>query len=272
MDIEKIEQYVEDLLTVSGFCKEGEEHHLWVLLRHLYAAIAMYEQMSEDEKTIIKATQKKLKYFFETNCNLKERGGRKKEKQENTPTPPKEKIEKKEVPDKKNPDPIKRVASLSLEERREAFRLECKTFIQQFPKEEVTKFFFYWSEEGRQDGKMRYETQRYWNTGRRLARWMKNRFTTGDENASLLLENTKKRTKKDVQATEQLQAVAAIREQDNERREREQEQSKQNQELTDDYLKRNPNGLLARWAREKAHPQPLPGGRGVETQAKMSNE
>jgi hypothetical protein len=58
MDIEKIEQYVEDLLTVSGFCKEGEEHHLWVLLRHLYTAIAMYEQMSEDEKTIIKATQK----------------------------------------------------------------------------------------------------------------------------------------------------------------------------------------------------------------------
>ena len=272
MDIEKIEQYVRDLLAVCGYSEDNTESHLYDLLFHQYMAAALFETASAADRSAVDAVTKKLKVFFQCNFKLKERKRRKKEKQENTPTPPKEEIEKKEVPDKKNPDPIKRVASLSLEERREAFRLECKTFIQQFPKEEVTKFFFYWSEEGRQDGKMRYETQRYWNTGRRLARWMKNRFTTGDENASLLLENTKKRTKKDVQATEQLQAVAAIREQDNERREREQEQSKQNQELTADYLKRNPNGLLARWAREKAHPQPLPGGRGVETQAKMSNE
>ena len=259
MDIKEKEQYAKELIKICGYSSKNTESRLYALLYHQYAAIALYETASAADKAAVDAVAKRLKSLISIKFKLKERGGRKKEKQENTPTPPKEKIEKKEVPDKKNPDPIKRVASLSLEERREAFRLECKTFIQQFPKEEVTKFFFYWSEEGRQDGKMRYETQRYWNTGRRLARWMKNRFTTGDENASLLLENTKKRTKKDVQATEQLQAVAAIREQDNERREREQEQSKQNQELTDDYLKRNPNGLLARWAREKA-------------QAKMRNE
>ena len=258
MDIKEKEQYAKELIKICGYSSKNTESRLYALLYHQYAAIALYETASAADKAAVDAVAKRLKSLISIKFKLKERGGRKKEKQENAPTPPKEKIEKKEVPDKKNPDPIKRVASLSLEERREAFRLECKTFIQQFPKEEVTKFFFYWSEEGRQDGKMRYETQRYWNTGRRLARWMKNRFTTGDENASLLLENTKKRTKKDVQATEQLQAVAAIREQDNERREREQEQSKQNQELTDDYLKRNPNGLLARWAREKKRPTPSP--------------
>lgn len=251
MEIKKTEQYAKELIKICGYSSKNTESRLYALLYHQYAAIALYETASAADKAAVDAVAKRLKSLISIKFKLKERGGRKKEKQENAPTPPKEKIEKKEVPDKKNPDPIKRVASLSLEERREAFRLECKTFIQQFPKEEVTKFFFYWSEEGRQDGKMRYETQRYWNTGRRLARWMKNRFTTGDENASLLLENTKKRTKKDVQDTEQLQAVAAIREQDNERREREQEQSKQNQELTDDYLKRNPNGLLARFARER---------------------
>ena len=251
MDVKEKEQYAKELIKICGYSSKNTESRLYALLYHQYAAIALYETASAADRSAVDAVAKRLKSLISIKFKLKERGRRKKEKQENAPTPPKEKIEKKEVPDKKNPDPIKRVASLSLEERREAFRLECKTFIQQFPKEEVTKFFFYWSEEGRQDGKMRYETQRYWNTGRRLARWMKNRFTTGDENASLLLENTKKRTKKDVQATEQLQAVAAIREQDNERREREQEQSKQNQELTDDYLKRNPNGLLARWARER---------------------
>ena len=269
MDVKEKEQYAKELIKICGYSSKNTESRLYALLYHQYAAIALYETASAADRSAVDAVAKRLKSLISIKFKLKERGGRKKEKQENAPTPPKEKIEKKEVPDKKNPDPIKRVASLSLEERREAFRLECKTFIQQFPKEEVTKFFFYWSEEGRQDGKMRYETQRYWNTGRRLARWMKNRFTTGDENASLLLENTKKRTKKDVQATEQLQAVAAIREQDNERREREQEQSKQNQELTDDYLKRNPNGLLARWAREKKKTHPSPPCEGGGGQLKV---
>ena len=64
MEIQRIEQYVEDLLTVSGFREDGEEHQLWVLLRHLYCAVAMYEQMSEEDKAIIASTQKKLRYFF----------------------------------------------------------------------------------------------------------------------------------------------------------------------------------------------------------------
>ena len=59
--------------------------------------------------------------------------------------------------------------------------------------------------------------------------------------------------------------VAEIRQAADEQREREQEQSKQNQELTDDYLKRNPNGLLARWARErKPTPDPSRGGGEVK--------
>ena len=73
MEIPKIERYVSDLLTVSGFSEEGAERHLWVLLHHLYSAVAMYEQLSDDDKAIVAATQKKLKYFFESNCKLKER-------------------------------------------------------------------------------------------------------------------------------------------------------------------------------------------------------
>ena len=265
MDIEKIEQYVEDLLTVSGFCKEGEEHHLWVLLRHLYAAIAMYEQMSEDEKTIIKATQKKLKYFFETKCDLKEKKKKGLEKENNSPTPP---IKEKETPKKeaeKTLPPVKRVDADALNSKREAFRQECLQYVGMYESARVADFYNYWSEETRTTGKMRFESQRFWNIERRLARWMNKSYSSADTAAAIRLRKAKKKQAEEMNAAEQQQTVTAIREQDNERREREQEESKQNQELTDDYLKRNPNGLLARWAREKRPSPTLPveGGRKV---------
>ena len=223
MEIEKTEQYVRDLLAVCGYSEDNTESHLYDLLFHQYMAAALYETASAADRTAVDAVAKRLKSLISIKFKLKERGGRKKEKQENTPTPPKEKIEKKEVPDKKNTHTAKRDFSASLDERRDAFRIDCFSFIGQYDNESVNDFFNYWSEENEETRKMRFEEERYWSLVRRIKRWMKNQ---------------------------------------DEQREREQEQSKQNQELTDDYLKRNPNGLLARWAREKAHPQPLPGGRG----------
>lgn len=266
MDIEKIEQYVEDLLTVSGFCKEGEEHHLWVLLRHLYAAIAMYEQMSEDEKTIIKATQKKLRYFFETNCNLKESGRRKKEKQENTPTPLKEKIENKDETAKKTSVSASREAWI-LDERQKAFWKELSQYIgKPYDLQLVQSFFYYWAEKEKKSGKMLWETRRSWNLRMRLASWSKRSYCIDDRIAQIKLQKVEKRNEADTASKHYQQSVTAIREQDNERREREQEESKQNQELTDDYLKRNPNGLLARFARERKQKEKIIKHRDTETQ------
>jgi len=272
MDIEKIEQYVRDLLAVCGYSEDNTESHLYDLLFHQYMAAALFETASAADRSAVDVVTKKLKVFFQCNFKLKERKRRKKEKQENTPTPPKEEIDKEEEIEQKNTHTAKRDFSASLDERRDAFRIDCFSFIGQYDNESVNDFFNYWSEENEETRKMRFEEERYWSLERRIKRWMKNQYTSADNAATIRLKKTKASQSKEEKATEQLQAVAAIREQDNERREREQEQSKQNQELTDDYLKRNPNGLLARWAREKAHPQPLPGGRGVETQAKMSNE
>ena len=55
-------------------------------MHHLYSAVAMYEQMSAEDKVIIADTQKKLRYFFDSKCDLKERK-RKRDKEKSPPAP-----------------------------------------------------------------------------------------------------------------------------------------------------------------------------------------
>ena len=98
---------------------------------------------------------------------------------------------------------------------------------------------------------MRFEKERFWDTEGKLKMWVNSRFAVSDENAKMMLEETKKRSKKQTEAIEQQQAVAAIREKADARREQEQEQSKENRMLTADYLAKNPDGLMAKWARER---------------------
>ena len=86
MDQQKIERYVEDLLTVSGILKDGAEQPVWLLLHHLYSAVAMYELMNPQQRSLIAGIQRKLRYFFDAKCDLKER--KRKQEKENTPPHP----------------------------------------------------------------------------------------------------------------------------------------------------------------------------------------
>lgn len=89
----EIERYVSDLLTVSGFRHDGAEHRLWVLLHHLYSAVALWEQATDEERQMVEAMRKKLQYFFSAKIKLKETKRNKKENEKLPPTPPiKEKI------------------------------------------------------------------------------------------------------------------------------------------------------------------------------------
>jgi len=226
MEIQQIERYVEDLLTVSGFREDGAEHHLWVLLRHLYSAVAMYEHLSDEDKEIVASTQKKLRYFFETKCELKERKRNKKAKENNTPTPPlKEKENKKEIEEKTPPLAGREITS-RLEKRRQAFRKECLAFIGKYDSDRLADFFNYWSEESHHAGKMRFEAQKFWNLERRLARWMNKSYSSEDSAAAIRLKKTKAKQGKEEQTAGQQQAIAAEREQANQEREAEVERSK----------------------------------------------
>ena len=107
MGYEKIEQYVADLLELGGLPVEGEEQRVRTLLHHLYCAVAMFEGLSPEERALVAGMQKKFRYFFETNCNLKERK-RKNEKEK--PTPPRARVRKKVIILK----PVKRLSERSV--------------------------------------------------------------------------------------------------------------------------------------------------------------
>ena len=222
MDIKEKEQYAKELIKICGYSSKNTESRLYALLYHQYAAIALYETASAADRSAVDAVAKRLKSLISIKFKLKERGGRKKEKQENAPTPPKEKWK------------------------------ELSQYIDKpYDLQLVQSFFYYWAEKEKKSGKMLWETRRSWNLRMRLASWSKRSYCIDDRIAQIKLQKVEKRNEADTASKHYQQSVTAIREQDNERREREQEESKQNQELTDDYLKRNPNGLLARWAREK---------------------
>ena len=257
MDIKEKEQYAKELIKICGYSSKNTESRLYALLYHQYAAIALYETASAADRSAVDAVAKRLKSLISIKFKLKERGGRKKEKQENTPTPPKEKIEKKEVPDKKKQKNEEQIYSSDFKKRELAFRQECDTFIGKYPSDCVMDFFLYWSDDGRHSGKMRFECERFWNIEKRLARWSKNHVYADNCAANLRLQKAKEAQGEKAASVAKQQMVAEIRQAADEQREREQEQSKQNQELTDDYLKRNPNGLLARFARERERKERL---------------
>ena len=226
MEIQQIERYVEDLLTVSGFREDGAEHHLWVLLRHLYSAVAMYEHLSDEDKEIVASTQKKLRYFFESKCNLKERKGKKREKEETPPAPlleEKEKIKRKEQ--KTTHTPKKRF-SASLEERKEAFRKECFKYEEEYNGAFIADFYNWFSELSQDGEKMRFECERYFSVKNRLKNWSKNSIASEKEVAAAKAQFVKgKAVERQVQADEE-RAMAVERERANQEREAEIERSK----------------------------------------------
>jgi len=196
--------------------------------------------------------QKKFRYFFETNCNLKERK-RKNEKEKFPPVPPIKEKEKKEK-DEKNSLSVGDAfsdGSNFTEARKEAFRKECLKYIDVYDVQLVTNFFNYWSETNRKTGLMRWEMEKTWETKKRLARWVKNQFSKEITAADIRLERTKGKESKQAKVTEQQQVAAQLRQQQDEAERRKDEQAKANRMDSRDYVKINPNGFLAKLQREE---------------------
>ena len=241
MEIPKIERYVSDLLTVSGFSEEGAEHHLWVLLHHLYSAVAMYEQLSDDDKAVVAETQKKLKYFFETKCNLKDRKRKKTEKESLPPPPPsKEKENKKEKVEKTSVS-VEREDS-GLDDDQLAFWEDCRKYIgKKYSEEMVQSFFYYWAEKDDKSGKMLWETKKTWNIRFRLAGWSKRSYARNDEMAAIRYHKTKKKQAEETTTAEQQESIAAERQLAQQKLEQQQEESKQGAVSYEEWLRMRKN-------------------------------
>ena len=52
-----------------SFRNDGAEHRLWLLLHHLYSAVALWEQASDEERQVVEALRVKLQFFIRQKCH-----------------------------------------------------------------------------------------------------------------------------------------------------------------------------------------------------------
>lgn len=255
-DYEKIEQYVNDLLTVMGIEKDGEEQLIWLFLHHACCAAAIYEVLDDGTRPVYKELLKRLSYFFTIRISLKVRKGRK--TKESYPPNPLIKEIKKKAKEMKTLPPAERGMEgrnrrlfESLETRREAFRRECLQFRGSCDDQHLASFFNYWSEANESTGKMRFEEQRYWSIDKRLARWVNKSYAAADTAAAIRLKKTKAKQAQEQQTEAQTKTAAAERQQEDAEREAKAEESRQSQMLTEDYIREHPDSLMAKIYRQK---------------------
>lgn len=248
LDVKQIDNYVDSLLEYNGLRRDTKQQRVRLLLHRLYTAVTMFGQMSDEEKLIIAAMEKKLgKNFSPIKICLKERK-RRKDKEKIPPHPFRKEKESKEKADK----------ILYIAERREAFHQVCLGYVGKYDVKRLADFYRYWSEENPRTGKMRFEGKRYWNLDSRLERWMNTSYCSDNTAAEIRLDRTRKRQAKESADNEQQQAIAkqqqaiaAEREAENQQRELALEQSRQNSISLEEYAKKNPDSKLAKMVSKK---------------------
>ena len=252
MSNEIIEQNTDALLRVVGADKEGVGLPVRQLLHHLLTARAMFDEMDELERKNIRKFNRKLRNVFDSNFVLKE-GKRKKEKETSSPAPL---LLEKEIKEKDEKTTTRAAGAREeksdyFEARKDAFRKECLKYVGQVDTTELTNFFNYWSEACDKKDLMRWEMEKTWETKKRLARWMKNQYTSESTAAAIKLERTKGKEAKQAKVSEQLQLAAQVRQQQEEAERRKDEEAKARRMDSRDYVKNNPNGFLAKLQREE---------------------
>jgi hypothetical protein len=114
-----------------------------------------------------------------------------------------------------------RVAMDDLAMRKKAFRDECHQFDARYGRDVVDDFYVYWSEESKRDGRMLWEYQRTWSTAKRLFKWSRNPISDAKKAAAIKLARAEKKYAPQAVNTQELQALAAKRAEDNEKLEQE---------------------------------------------------
>ena len=228
MQIEINEQTVDRQLVDAGMKSDYEEQAVRLLLFHLFCAIRYYRDMTYAEK--VKAGflyRKKFKNDYSLTGFLKER--KRKREKKNSPLHPSYKETETEVKEKE--EKIFFIAG------REDFHQECLRYVGIYDEQRLADFYNYWSEAD-SDGKMRFQKESYWNTERRLKRWMNNSYSADNTAAAIRLKRTrKKQTQEESAVNQREQAIAAKREEDNARLEQEIEARKAGAVSYEEWLK-----------------------------------
>lgn len=239
MELARIERYVGDRLEMSGIKSQSVGLVVYTALRHVLMAVGIHETMTSEERTLFEHMLKETQQYFASKFNLKERK-RSKEKKNLPPHPLHKEKETKEK-EKQNPPTVC--------DAREAFHQECWRYVEIYDSHSLEDFYNFWSEANPKTGKMRFQGKRYWNTETRLKRWMNNQYSAADAAAAIRLKRAKKQQAVDDE--QKVRALAAEREMADAQREAEMEKSREGQMTTAEYIKANPDSLMARIYREK---------------------
>ena len=215
--------------------KGGEkEQQIKLVLTYAYMAVSMYREMSPEDRILASQWHKKFRRSYSLNKFLRERQ-RSSRKKSFPPAPP---YLDKEVQDKDENSSLSpaRVRK-TLQVRQEMFWNELLQYEGKYDRQMLLAFYYYWAEKVTGRRKMKMEVMTSWDTEYRLAAWSKRSFNKNDEAAALHLEREKKKTAKQAVNTQELQAIAAKREEDNEKLEREIAERKQGAVSYEEYLK-----------------------------------
>ena len=225
-------------LELSGMKNEGAEGQCRSLLYHLYTAVELYRLMVPAEKQIAKEWHDVFAKDFRVNQFLKELKS-KKNKEKTAPAPHrKEKNKKEKVQKTRHSDAH---AKQDLEERKKAFWNELLKYENKYGRQMLLKFYYYWAEELENLNMMKWEAEkarRSFDIKCRLGIWSKRSYETDDQAADIHLERVKgKKSAKAAVNTQEEQAIAAKRAEDNEKLEQEIAERKQGAVSYEEYIR-----------------------------------
>ena len=238
MQVELIESMIANKLELSGMKNEGVEGQCRSLLYHLYTAVELYRLMVPAEKQIAKEWHDVFAKDFRVNQFLKELKS-KKNKEKTAPAPHrKEKNKKEKVQKTRHSDAH---AKQDLEERKKAFWNELLKYENKYGRQMLLKFYYYWAEELENLNMMKWEVEKAnksFNIKYRLGIWSKRSYETDDQAADIHLERVKgKKSAKAAVNTQEEQAIAAKRAEDNEKLEQEIAERKQGAVSYEEYIR-----------------------------------
>ena len=235
MQIEQIESMIANKLELSGMKNEGVDGQCRSLLNHLYTAVELFRLMVPAEKQQAREWHDVFAKDFRVNQFLKELKS-KKNKEKTAPAPHRKEKNKKEKV-QKTTHTTEGGASL-FETRQKAFWDACLKFEPEYDRQLLLKFFCYWAEQVNGTELMLWETKKSWNMRLRLKAWSKKSYQLDDKAAALRLERAKgRKSAKAAISTQEQQAIAAERADDNDQLEREIAERKAGAVSYEEYLR-----------------------------------
>ena len=239
MNIDEIKHNVDQVLTDKGMVKDYPDQNVRQMLYHLYVAIDTYRYMSTADKNKAGYWYRIFKGTYTLRNFLKER--KRKREKETSPLHPSYKV-KSGVKEKAQriyiyADSGDPGVDEDLESRRNAFFRECMSYKDKYDEQMILDFYAYYSTPNKLSKKMRFEDFDYWDTAKLMHIWMNNPISKAKAAAAIKLARAEKKSAPQAVNTQEKQALAAKRAEDNEKLEREIAERKQGAVSYEEYIR-----------------------------------